>query len=299
MLSRRLSDYVGELKGYLDRRGERKSGQLPDPEIVKFVHSLIKLLENEDLNPLQRADRAIKLINTVLFASKEFAGPILGPLLTKLKKQLIKDVHPHLLILPQGKKGSSEWATYENMNAIPPGHTIQAGSYYSQRSLQDWVEVTQTYDAIAKSPYTLSEGELGWKLHLSFTHDPDNVKKGMDIAMKHLIESQVPSFKIMASNKRVTELSRGKEVTVYISDNRPVTEWQALIEKIERDLIAENVSPGHHPMHTQPINGSQFTFYRNDKSAKGEYVQNAFNEADEPDFLSEITINVNPSPKLG
>jgi len=298
MLSKHVNNYVQELQNYLSERKERKFYNPFDFERVEFVTSLINLLQDDDLTYQQRANRAIKMINTVLLIPDKFSGQVLRPLLVDLNKCLIDDLHPHLYFFPETRKKNYDWANYKNMNSIEMLTTIQAGDYYCHRTLQNWISISLNHTAMAKSRYNVIDDELGWKLHIAFDHtNLLNVEKGMDVVLKHLVSNNVASFKIIPNNKKITPLTEGKDVTIYISDDRPVSEWQKLMTKIEMSLIAEAVTPGKQPLHTMQINGSQFISYRNDKDKNGNYVQNQFNAANEADHLKDITININASAR--
>lgn len=286
-LGERLQDYVNQLKTY-------HSSSLEE----KFVSSLIEVFRNNKLNYTQRADRAIKVINSALFIPNKFSDK-LRIMLTQLKKNLIRDVHPFLVVLPKGKNEDFiSWATYKNLCSIPEGNTIQAGDYYSKRNwMQNWIIFNLTYDALTTYPYKISDDEYGWKLHISFDHtNPENVEKGMNIVLQHLVGEHVSNFKIIPSDKEMRDEIVGKDVTIYLSDNRPNEEWQKLLSAIETDLIKAGVTPGKQAGYTEPIAQSQFISYRNDKGLNGDYIQNAFNAANEPDTLKDIIISTN-TPK--
>ncbi|QMT61852.1 hypothetical protein [Legionella sp. PC997] len=251
----------------------------------KPVLSIINLLSDTQLSPLQRNHQAIKKISTLLADPQYSSDPKLKTLLNNVKEDLIRFLYNERIFIYKGDTES--WANCQNINALHIGSTIKAGNYYCQRTLQQWLE----FASYQQTPYQLNESDCGWKLHFSFDREtPGNFEKGINVVMKHLVEKNIPLFKIIPEDKPISPNTTGKDVTVYLSDNRPISEWEHLIQEIEHSLATEDVIPGKQANHTHMIQGGRFTSYRNDKDPQGNYTQQGFNPANEPDELENIRV---------
>ncbi|WP_454781571.1 hypothetical protein [Legionella sp. WA2022007384] len=251
----------------------------------KTVLSLIHLLSDTQLSLLQRNHLAIKKINMLLADPQQSSDPRMKTLLNSVKEDLIRLLYNERIFVYKGDTES--WANSKNINALHIGSTIKAGNYYCQRTPHQWLEFT----SYQLTPYQLNESDYGWKLHFSFDREtPGNYEKGINIVLKHLVEKNIPLFKITPEDKPISANTAGKDVTVYISDNRPISEWEYLIQEIEISLAAADVIPGKQANDTHMIQGGRFTSYRNEKGKDGYYTPQGFNLAGEPDELQHISV---------
>ena len=102
-----------------------------------------------------------------------------------------------------------------------------------------------------------------------------------------LIKHQTTTSKVIREGLKLDTLAvdqRGKQITLY-QFRDPNLDWQKILTEITQTLKDNNIKPGHAPPSDHPIAGSNYVYYRNDKSPAGGYLKGGNKPGEKnPDF---------------
>lgn len=128
-------------------------------------------------------------------------------------------------------------------------------------------------DAIDLPPLRLMrpEEQTGYKFHISFDMEGDNIYKGWSVVLPILAKYGIKHFKVAPDGfDEANKKQRGKEITVYAFDNPEIKKetWAKILKEITYELMIHNIKPGPFPSNPdrkdREIKGSKYISYRND-----------------------------------
>ena len=121
-------------------------------------------------------------------------------------------------------------------------------------------------------PADFNEEELsGWKLHVSVANE--NVANSWDTLLpvfeKHDLAAKVATPQTAKNFSSPESPQKGKMITVYFTYQK---EHASIVEEIEETLGKSGIDKGEAVLGDRQVEGSNYIFYRNDRSADGQYI---------------------------
>jgi hypothetical protein len=128
----------------------------------------------------------------------------------------------------------------------------------------------------------------GIKFHISVANIEDNIERGWNIVLKHIIKNNIVNCKVIRDHLRskmmIDKKQVGKEITVYIYKNieKSVKDWEKIIQEITEDLAKNKIIPGPMAGSDNSIKGCNYISYRGYKASTQQFEFSSDSEETSP-----------------